>query len=118
VWRIPIHASTRSGALRTGGPNADGISSSYGPVGELLPSRQKAAEQTAHTHSILSAPRYEELVTQIFVKGDPEVEQDFVFTGSDKMVGDFKKEGILFRLVYDFPLQRGVSTMTKAPIPA
>jgi hypothetical protein len=65
-----------------------------------------------------SAPGYETLITQVFVKGDPQIEEDVVFTGSDNMVGDFKKDGDLFRLVYDFPLRRGVSTMPKAPIPA
>ena len=64
-----------------------------------------------------SAPGYETLITQVFVKGDPQIEEDVVFTGSDNMVGDFKKDGDLFRLVYDFPLRRGVSTMPKAPIP-
>jgi hypothetical protein len=33
------------------------------------------------------------------VKGDPEIEQDVVFTGSDKMVGDFKKEGDIRRRI-------------------
>jgi hypothetical protein len=38
-----------------------------------------------------SAPGYETLITQVFVKGDPQIEEDVVFTGSDNMVGDFKK---------------------------
>jgi protocatechuate 3,4-dioxygenase beta subunit len=66
----------------------------------------------------VSAPGYETLVTQIFVKGDPDIEDDVVFTASQNMVGDFKQEGDAFRLTYDFPLKRGISTMPKAPIPA
>jgi catechol 1,2-dioxygenase len=66
----------------------------------------------------VSAPGYETLITQVFVKGDPQIEDDVVFTGSDNMVGDFRKDGDHFRLVYDFPLRHGVSTMPKAPIPA
>jgi catechol 1,2-dioxygenase len=89
-----------------------------GPVGELLRVSKRPPNRPAHIHFIVTAPGYETLITQVFVKGDPEVEQDVVFTGSDKMVGDFKKDGDHFRLVYDFPLRRGVSTMPRGPIPA
>jgi catechol 1,2-dioxygenase len=89
-----------------------------GPVGELLRAAKRPPNRPAHIHFIVTAPGYETLITQVFVKGDPEVEEDVVFTGSDDMVGDFKKDGDHFRLVYDFPLGRGVSRMPKAPIPA
>jgi catechol 1,2-dioxygenase len=89
-----------------------------GPVGELLLVSERPPIRPAHIHLIVSAPGYETLITQIFVKGDPEIEQDVVFTASDDMVGDFKKDGSHFRLVYDFPLTRGVLTTPKAPIPA
>jgi protocatechuate 3,4-dioxygenase beta subunit len=78
---------------------------------------KRPANRPAHIHFIVAAPGYETLITQIFVKGDPEIEQDVVFTGNDELVGDFKQEGDRFRLVYDFPLRRGVSTTLKAPIP-
>lgn len=89
-----------------------------GPVGELLRAAKRPPDRPAHIHFIVSAPGYETLITQVFVKGDPQIEDDVVFTGSDNMVGDFRKDGDHFRLVYDFPLRRGVSTMPKAPIPA
>jgi catechol 1,2-dioxygenase len=89
-----------------------------GPVGELLRVSERPPIRPAHIHVIVSAPGYETLITQIFVKGDPEIEQDVVFTASDNMVGDFKKDGIHFRLVYDFLLKHGVLTTPKAPIPA
>jgi catechol 1,2-dioxygenase len=89
-----------------------------GPVGELLRVAKRPPNRPAHIHFIVSAPGYETLITQVFVQGDPEIELDVVFSGSDNMVGDFKKDGDHFRLVYDFPLRRGVSTMPKAPIPA
>jgi catechol 1,2-dioxygenase len=89
-----------------------------GPVGELLRVAKRPPNRPAHIHFIVSAPGYETLITQVFVRGDPEIELDVVFSGSDNMVGDFKKDGDHFRLVYDFPLRRGVSTMPKAPIPA
>jgi len=87
-----------------------------GPVGELLRVAKRPPDRPAHIHFIVSAPGYETLVTQIFVKGDKQIAEDVVFTASENMVGDFKKAGDHFRLLYDFPLQRGVSTMPKAPI--
>ena len=89
-----------------------------GPVGELLRAAKRPPDRPAHIHFIVSAPGYETLVSQIFVKGDKQIEEDAVFTASEKMVGDFTKDGDHFRLSYDFPLRRGVSTMPKAPIPS
>ncbi|WAK02270.1 dioxygenase family protein [Methylobacter sp. YRD-M1] len=89
-----------------------------GPVGEFLKIAKRPPIRPAHIHVIVSAPGYETLVTQIFVKGDPDIEDDVVFTASQNMVGDFRQEGDAFRLTYDFPLKRGISTMPKAPIPA
>lgn len=89
-----------------------------GPVGEFLKIAKRPSIRPAHIHVIVSAPGYETLVTQIFVKGDPDIEDDVVFTASQNMVGDFRQEGDAFRLTYDFPLKRGISTLPKAPIPA
>jgi catechol 1,2-dioxygenase len=89
-----------------------------GPVGELLRVAKRPPDRPAHIHFIVSAPGYETLVTQIFVKGDPIIEDDAVFTASQNMVGDFRQEGDHFRLSYDFPLKRGLSKMPKAPIPS
>jgi catechol 1,2-dioxygenase len=89
-----------------------------GPVGEFLKIAKRPPIRPAHIHVIVSAPGYETLVTQIFVKGDPDIEDDVVFTANQNMVGDFKREGEVFLLTYDFPLKRGISTMPKAPIPA
>ncbi|SDY83331.1 dioxygenase [Nitrosomonas sp. Nm33] len=88
-----------------------------GPVGELLRVAKRPPNRPAHIHFIVSAPGYETLVTQIFVKGDPIIEDDAVFTASANMVGNFREEGDHFWLSYDFPLKRGVSTMPRAPIP-
>ncbi len=89
-----------------------------GPVGEFLKIAKRPPIRPAHIHVIVSAPGYETLVTQIFVKGDLDIEDDVVFTASQNMVGDFRPEGDAFRLTYDFPLKRGISTLPKAPIPA
>jgi len=88
-----------------------------GPVGELLRAAKRPPYRPAHIHFIVSAPGYETLVTQIFVKGDPIIEDDAVFTASENMVGDFRKEWDNFLLDYDFPLKPGVPIMPKAPVP-
>ncbi len=89
-----------------------------GPDGELLRAAKRSPYRPAHIHFIVSAPGYETLVTQVFVKGDKRIEDDVVFTASENMIGDFQKEGDQFRLTYDCPLKPGVSKMPKAPIPA
>lgn len=89
-----------------------------GPVGELLRAAKRPPDRPAHIHFIVSAPGYETLVTQIFVKGDKQIEEDAVFTANEKMVGEFQKQGDHFSLSYDFPIRRGTSTMPKAPISA
>ncbi len=89
-----------------------------GPVGELLRAAKRPADRPAHIHFIVSAPGFETLVTQIFVRGDEQIEEDAVFTASQNMVGDFSKDRDHFRLRYDFPLKRGVSKLPKAPIPS
>jgi catechol 1,2-dioxygenase len=88
-----------------------------GPVGELLRAAKRPPYRPAHIHFIVEAPGYETLVTQIFVKGDKQIQEDVVFTRNENMLGEFKKEGDHFLLSYDFPLQRGVSTVPKASIP-
>lgn len=89
-----------------------------GPVGELLHAAKRPPMRPAHIHFIVSAPGHETLVTQVFVKGDPMIVEDVVFTASDNMIGDFKKDGDLFLLNIDFPLKRGESKIPKAPVPA
>jgi catechol 1,2-dioxygenase len=89
-----------------------------GPVGELLRAAKRSPYRPAHIHFIVSAPGYETLVTQIFVKGDQRIADDVVFTASENMVGNFRTEGDHYLLTYDFPLKPGVSKMPKAPIPA
>ncbi len=88
-----------------------------GPVGELLRAAKRSPYRPAHIHFIVAAQGYETLVTQVFVKGDRQIEEDVVFTAGENMVGDFQKEEDHFRLSYDFPLNPGVSKMPKAPIP-
>jgi catechol 1,2-dioxygenase len=89
-----------------------------GPVGELLRAAKRPPYRPAHIHFIAEAPGYETLITQVFVRGDKQIEEDVVFTASNTMIGDFQKDGNRYTLNYDLPLRRGVSTVPKAPIPA
>ncbi len=89
-----------------------------GPVGKLLEAAKRPPMRPAHIHFIVTAPGHETLVTQIFVKGDPMIPEDVVFTASENMIGDFRKDGDYFMLDIDFPLKRGESRMPKAPVPA
>jgi catechol 1,2-dioxygenase len=91
-----------------------------GPVGELLAAAHRWPYRPAHIHFICVAPGYETLITQVFVRGDEQTEDDVVFTASDKMLGNFEETDgkYKYRLTYDLPLRKGVSTIPKAPIPA
>jgi protocatechuate 3,4-dioxygenase beta subunit len=88
-----------------------------GPVGELIRLAKRQPNRPAHIHFIVSAPKYETLVTQVFRKGDDIIDEDPVFSADDNLIGEFRKENGQYRLHYDFQLRPGVSTMPKAPIP-
>ncbi len=88
-----------------------------GPVGELLRLAKRQAYRPAHIHFIVSAPRFETLVTQVFRKGDEIIDCDPVFSADRNLTGDFRKSNGEFLLRYDFELSPGVSRIPKAPIP-
>jgi catechol 1,2-dioxygenase len=88
-----------------------------GPVGELIRLAKRQPYRPAHIHFIVSAPKYETLVTQVFRKGDDIIYWDPVFAAEDDCIGEFHRENGQYRLHYDFQLRPGVSTMPKAPIP-
>jgi catechol 1,2-dioxygenase len=88
-----------------------------GPVGELMRLAKRQPNRPAHIHFIVSAPKYETLVTQVFRKGDDIINEDPGFAAGDSTIGEFLKDSGQYRLQYDFQLIPGVSTMPKAPIP-
>jgi catechol 1,2-dioxygenase len=88
-----------------------------GPVGELIRLAKRQPNRPAHIHFIVSAPKYETLITQVFRKGDDIIDEDPVFAAGDNLIGEFHQRGGQYRLHYDFQLRPGVSTMPKAPIP-
>ena len=88
-----------------------------GPVGELLRLAKRQPNRPAHIHFIVSAPNYETLITQVFRDGDPILDEDPVFSADRNLIGEFRPDNGEYKLQYDFQLNRGVSTMPKAPIP-
>jgi len=87
-----------------------------GPVGVFLRAANRQVRRPAHIHFIVSAKEHETLVTQVFVTGDPLIEEDVVFTADTNMEGQFTKKGDHFELNYDFELIPGESTYPEAPI--
>jgi catechol 1,2-dioxygenase len=88
-----------------------------GPVGELMRLAKRQPNRPAHIHFIVSAPKYETLITQVFRKGDDIIDEDPVFAADGNMIGEFRRDRDQYRLHYEFQLTPGVSTMPKAPIP-
>jgi catechol 1,2-dioxygenase len=88
-----------------------------GPVGELLRLAKRQPNRPAHIHFIVSAPNYETLITQVFRNGDPILDEDPVFSADRNLIGEFRQDNGEYKLQYDFQLNRGVSTIPKAPIP-
>jgi hydroxyquinol 1,2-dioxygenase len=60
-----------------------------GPVGELLELTGRHPWRPAHLHFLVAAPRYETLVTHLFVRGDKYLESDAVFGVKNSLVHSF-----------------------------
>jgi catechol 1,2-dioxygenase len=45
----------------------------------------------AHMHAIVSAPGYQQVITHVFVAGDPYLDSDAVYAVKDSLIGQFKK---------------------------
>ncbi|MTI30718.1 dioxygenase [Xanthovirga aplysinae] len=86
-----------------------------GPVGKFLEAAKRKYYRPAHIHFIVSAPGFETLVTQLFMAGDKQINEDVVFTADSSMTGNFVKEQEgKFSLLYDFQLVPGKSIYPKA----
>ncbi len=62
-----------------------------GPVGDLLRAMGRHPMRPAHMHAIVSAPGYQQVITHVFVEGDPYLDSDAVFAVKDSLVAKFKK---------------------------
>ena len=96
-----------------------------GPVGDLTRATKRGTFRPAHLHFMISAPGFEKLITHIFVRGDPHLNNDAVFAVKPSLVGDYveKPAGVAapdggemsepwFHLAYDFGLKPATAKAT------
>jgi hydroxyquinol 1,2-dioxygenase len=62
-----------------------------GPVGDLINNTTNNHMRPAHMHAIVSAPGYQQVITHVFVQGDPYLDGDAVFAVKDSLVARYKK---------------------------
>src|SRR5216684_3968011 len=62
-----------------------------GPVGELLRAMGRHPMRPAHMHAIVSADGYQQVITHVFVAGDPYLDSDAVFAVKESLIGHFKQ---------------------------
>ena len=62
-----------------------------GPVGELIRATGNHHMRPAHMHAIVSAPGYQQVITHVFVEGDPYLDGDAVFAVKDSLIGRYTK---------------------------
>ena len=60
-----------------------------GPVGDLIRATGNHHMRPAHMHAIVSAPGYQQVITHVFVEGDPYLDGDAVFAVKDALVGKY-----------------------------
>ncbi|HEY2338867.1 MAG TPA: dioxygenase [Burkholderiales bacterium] len=64
-----------------------------GPVGDLVRSVGDNHMRPAHMHAIVSAPGYQQVITHVFVEGDPYLDGDAVFAVKNSLVAKYHKLG-------------------------
>jgi hydroxyquinol 1,2-dioxygenase len=64
-----------------------------GPVGDLVRATGNRHMRPAHMHAIVSAPGYQQVITHVFVEGDPYLDGDAVFAVKNSLVGKYTKLG-------------------------
>jgi hydroxyquinol 1,2-dioxygenase len=63
-----------------------------GPVGELLAATGRGSMRPAHIHFMVTADGFEQLVTHVFVAGDPYLGEDAVFGVRESLVLPFVEQ--------------------------
>ena len=101
-----------------------------GPVGELIRAAGNHHMRPAHMHAIVSAPGYQQVITHVFVEGDPYLDEDAVFAVKDSLIGRYvrvddpaeaKKLGMpcpFLKLEWDFRLAPESGTKARKKIAA
>jgi protocatechuate 3,4-dioxygenase beta subunit len=77
-------------AFKTYKPKFYGVPSD-GPVGDLLRAMNRHPMRPAHMHAIVSAPGYQQVITHVFVEGDPYLDSDAVFAVKDSLIAKYTK---------------------------
>ncbi|MEA3193587.1 MAG: hydroxyquinol 1,2-dioxygenase [Betaproteobacteria bacterium] len=97
-----------------------------GPVGHLTRATTGNHMRPAHMHAIVSAPGYQQVITHVFVEGDPYLDGDAVFAVKNSLVAKYKKvnnaaeakklgmPNPFFKLEFDFQLSPAAKAKTKA----
>ena len=62
-----------------------------GPVGDLVRGTGNHHMRPAHMHAIVSAPGYQQVITHVFVEGDPYLDNDAVYAVKHSLVGKYHK---------------------------
>jgi hydroxyquinol 1,2-dioxygenase len=62
-----------------------------GPVGDLMKGMGRHPMRPAHMHAIVSAPGFQQVITHVFVEGDPYLDSDAVFAAKESLVGKWRK---------------------------
>jgi hydroxyquinol 1,2-dioxygenase len=57
-----------------------------GPVGDMIRAQQRHGYRPAHIHFVVGAPGYREVVTALYLTGDPHLDSDTVFGASESLV--------------------------------
>lgn len=87
--RVKTNAEGRY-AFKTYKPMFYGVPTD-GPVGDLLRAMGRHPMRPAHMHAIVSAPGYQQVITHVFVDGDPYLDSDAVFAVKDSLIGKYRK---------------------------
>jgi hydroxyquinol 1,2-dioxygenase len=78
-----------------------------GPVGDLLAAQARHPYRPAHIHFRVTAPGHHELVTHVFLAGDPYLDSDVVFGVKPSLVRELERPaGGPARLRFDVVLDR------------
>src|SRR5919206_5180868 len=62
-----------------------------GPVGNFVRSTGNHHMRPAHMHAIVSAPGYQQVITHVFVEGDPYLDGDAVFAVKNSLIAKYRK---------------------------
>jgi protocatechuate 3,4-dioxygenase beta subunit len=81
-----------------------------GPVGDMIRAQSRHGYRPAHIHFLVGAPGYREVVTALYLSGDPHIDSDTVFGVTDSLIVHVKPNDAaspipnLPSIKYDFQL--------------